>query len=181
MTEQQILTDYKINGNINALQALVTMHQGFVHSMVSKHRPTSNNYEDLVQEGTLGLIHAINKFDINRPIKLISYAVYWIRHYIARYLKSQNKYTAVNFEDEWIDDHPSPELQVVKNRLHEKIDEAAYIVLRDADSREKEIFEARYREAEEVSFRELGERYGISRQRAKQISSKTIDKIRMEL
>ena len=181
MTEQQLLIDYKIHGNIDALQSLVMMHKGFVHYMVNKYRPTSNNYDDLVQEGILGLIHAINKFDINRPVKLISYAKWWIRAYISMYLKSQNKYTAVNFEDEWIDDRPSPERQVAKSRLHEKIDEAAYKVLRDADSREREIFEARYREAEEVPFQELGDRYGISRQRVHEISTRTIDKIREEL
>lgn len=182
VNERQLLHEYKINGNIDALQSLVVMHKGFVHFVVKKyHRYDSNNFDDMVQEGLLGLIHAINKYDLQYETKLISYAVYWIKYYISKYLKFQYRYTAVDTEDEWEDCKPSPEIQVATSMLHEKIDEAAYKVLQDADGREKDIFNARYREAQEVSFEELGERHKISRQRAHAISSRTIDKIRKEL
>jgi RNA polymerase primary sigma factor len=178
VNERQLLHDYKINGNVASLQSLVLLHTPFVKFVAKRYWVSDNDYKDLIQEGILGLIQAINKFDLNRPNKLITYAVYWIRMYISRYLRSQYKYTAVDFGDELEYNGPSPETEAIKSGLHDRINEAAYEVRECADSREKEIFAARYRMDKVISFQELGERYGITRQRACVISNGTIDKIR---
>lgn len=41
---------------------------------------------DLVQEGNLGLVRAVRKFDPDRGVRLLSYAVWWIRSYIQKYI-----------------------------------------------------------------------------------------------
>lgn len=181
MTERELLHRYKTSGDVHALQALVLMHRPFVKFVANKYRHDPDNYADMVQEGILGLIHAINKFDLNRPVKLISYAVYWIREYISAYLRFQYKVTPIEFTDSLEDQSAGPEDLAIVGDLHHRVQEATHKVLSTADTREIEIFEARYKQVEEVSFAELGKRYGISRQRAHEISNITLDKIRKNL
>jgi RNA polymerase sigma-32 factor len=52
------------------------------HEYTRAHR----NLLDLVQEGNVGLLHAVEKFDVSRGVKLSTYASWWIRAYILRYL-----------------------------------------------------------------------------------------------
>src|SRR5206468_5172321 len=49
------------------------------------------NLLDLVQEGNVGLLHAVGKFDPERGVKLSTYAAWWIRAYILRYLRSEER------------------------------------------------------------------------------------------
>ena len=46
----------------------------------------TNSFLDLVQEGNIGLIKAINKFEPSRGIKFSYYATFWIRAYILKYI-----------------------------------------------------------------------------------------------
>lgn len=182
MNERQLLIDYKANGNVAALQTLVTMHQGFVRRVAKGFGYDPNTSDDIFQEGILGLIHAINKYDLKYDVKLISYGTFWIRYYISRYLKATNKYVVVTtLGINATYPGPSPEDMALRGVLHDRIDEAVDKVLASVDSREKDIFNARYRESKETSFRELGSRHGITRQRAHEISVSTLDKIRKAL
>src|SRR4051794_41298455 len=45
-----------------------------------------DDFMDLVQEGNAGLMHAVELFDPKRDVKLSSYAAWWIRAYVMRYL-----------------------------------------------------------------------------------------------
>jgi RNA polymerase sigma factor (sigma-70 family) len=63
-----------------ALRKLIDHNTGLVHKVVSKF-PMKNcvcSYDDLYQEGLLGFIHAIEKFDVTRNIRLSTYSYYWI-------------------------------------------------------------------------------------------------------
>jgi len=48
-------------------------------------------FEDLLQEGTLGLIKALNKFDVDREVRFSTYAAWWIRHLISHAIESQSR------------------------------------------------------------------------------------------
>jgi RNA polymerase sigma-32 factor len=50
------------------------------------HKYWMNNLTDLVQEGNLGLMHAIRKFDLDKGVKLSYYASFWIRAYILKFI-----------------------------------------------------------------------------------------------
>jgi RNA polymerase primary sigma factor len=75
-----------------AREELVTSHLRLVVSIAKKYRRhTSLDLLDLIQEGNLGLMHAVEKFDHRRGVKLATYAVWWIRQSIARAIADQGR------------------------------------------------------------------------------------------
>ena len=65
-------------GDTAAFQKLVTHNLRFVVAMAKKFQGQGVPFEDLINEGNLGLIRAVNTFDETRGFKFISYAVWWI-------------------------------------------------------------------------------------------------------
>src|SRR5713226_7301784 len=65
---------------------LVTANLRLVVKIAHEYRRAAFNLLDLVQEGNAGLMHAVQKSDPFRGVKLSSYAAWWIRAYILRYL-----------------------------------------------------------------------------------------------
>lgn len=70
-------------------QVLITHNLRLVVKMAGKYRHRGLALTDLVQEGTLGLMHAIDKFDHRRGHRLSTYATWWIRQNIERALADQ--------------------------------------------------------------------------------------------
>jgi RNA polymerase sigma factor (sigma-70 family) len=58
---------------------MVERNLRLVHSLAQRYRRRGVPYEDLVQEGTVGLVRAVEKFDHRRGLKFSTYAVWWIR------------------------------------------------------------------------------------------------------
>ena len=65
---------------------LVTANLRLVVKIAYEYRRAAFNLLDLIQEGNVGLMHAVQKYDPFRGVKLSSYAAWWIRAYILRYL-----------------------------------------------------------------------------------------------
>src|SRR3954470_11026059 len=59
-------------------EAMIESNLGLVHSAAQSYRGRGVPY-DLVQEGTLGLMHAVERFDPDRGVKFSTYAAWWIR------------------------------------------------------------------------------------------------------
>ncbi len=68
---------------------LVESNLGFVFKIANEYRNLGIPFEDLVSEGTVGLIHAATRFDATRGNSFISYAVWWIRKTILMALNQQ--------------------------------------------------------------------------------------------
>jgi RNA polymerase primary sigma factor len=76
----------------SAREQMVRAHLRLVISIAKKYRRSSSlDLLDLVQEGNLGLMHAIEKFDYRRGVKVSTYAVWWIRQSIARAIADQGR------------------------------------------------------------------------------------------
>ena len=69
-----------------AAAELVSRNLRFVVKVATGYRKYRVPLTDLIQEGNLGLIHAVEKFDPSRGTRLISYAVWWIKAYIQAYI-----------------------------------------------------------------------------------------------
>jgi RNA polymerase sigma-32 factor len=72
--------------DMEAAEKLVVSNLRFVVKIAHEYRNYGLKLADLVQEGNIGLMHAVKKFDPYRGYRLISYAVWWIRAYIQNYI-----------------------------------------------------------------------------------------------
>ncbi|MCA9774058.1 MAG: sigma-70 family RNA polymerase sigma factor, partial [Myxococcales bacterium] len=70
----------------DAAHTLVVSNLRFVIKIANEYSSYGFKMLDLVQEGNIGLMTAVKKFDPNKGIRLISYAVWWIRAYIQNYI-----------------------------------------------------------------------------------------------
>ncbi|MDR1110883.1 MAG: RNA polymerase factor sigma-32 [Deltaproteobacteria bacterium] len=85
--EEALLDDYKRTGNPEAAQGLVTANLRLVVKIAMEFQSHwLNNLQDLVQEGNMGLMQALRKFDPTRGVKFSYYASYWIKAYMLKYI-----------------------------------------------------------------------------------------------
>jgi RNA polymerase sigma-32 factor len=232
--------------DVNAAHRLVTANLRLVVKIANDFRQAQLNLLDLIQEGNYGLMQAVKRFNPYKGVKLSSYAAWWIRAYILKYImdnKSQVKIgttadqrklyynlekaaRALLAEYDHVDtkmlaEHlnvrekdvlemqarlASPDVSLdaplgdeadgatrgamipanietaeqifaneeVRKIFHDHVDEFLGLL----QGRDKEIFEARLVAEEPMTLQEIGDRYGISRERARQIEAKILQKLR---
>ncbi len=84
--EQRLARLYLAERDTRAAHRLVTANLRFVVKVAYEYRSYGFKLADLVQEGNIGLMKAVQKFDPDKGIRLISYAVWWIRAYIQNHI-----------------------------------------------------------------------------------------------
>lgn len=88
--EEHTLFRLAARGNSHAREKLVAANMRFVLKVALQYRGSKIPLQDLVSEGSMGLIRAIESFDYSRGLKFISYAVWWIKAYITRAINEQS-------------------------------------------------------------------------------------------
>jgi RNA polymerase sigma-32 factor len=88
--EQQIAERYFKNHDPKDAEILVTSNLRFVVKVAAEYSKFGNRLIDIIQEGNVGLMHAVKEFNPYKGVRLISYAVWWIRGYIQEYLMRQH-------------------------------------------------------------------------------------------
>jgi RNA polymerase sigma-32 factor len=84
--EHRLAVEFKEFGNIEAAYKLVTSNLRLVVMIAREYQRALRNLLDLIQEGNIGLMEAVKNFDPYRGVRFPSYAVWWIRAYIIRYI-----------------------------------------------------------------------------------------------
>jgi len=84
--ELSLARRYHEEGDIEAAKKLVTTHLRLVVRIAMEYRSAYHNVLDLIQEGNVGLLQAVRHFDPKKGARLSTYAQWWIRSYILKYI-----------------------------------------------------------------------------------------------
>jgi RNA polymerase sigma-32 factor len=84
--EHTLATRWKEQGDRSAAARLITSNLRLVVMIARQYQQAFRNLLDLIQEGNIGLLEAVKNFDPYRGVRFPSYAVWWIRAYIIRYV-----------------------------------------------------------------------------------------------
>jgi len=84
--EKRLAVLYSETQDVNAAARLVTANLRLVVKLAYEYRRAYRNMMDLIQEGNMGLMQAVKKYDPYRGVKLSSYAAWWIRAYMLRFI-----------------------------------------------------------------------------------------------
>ena len=84
--EHELAVRYRETGDVDAAYKLVASNLRLVVKIAHEYRRTAFQLLDLVQEGNMGLMQAVKKYDPWKGVKLSSYAAWWIRAYIIRFV-----------------------------------------------------------------------------------------------
>ncbi len=246
--EHRLAIQYKESGNIDAAYKLVTSNLRLVVMIAREYQRAFKNLLDLVQEGNIGLMEAVKNFDPYRGIRFPSYAVWWIRAYIIRYImndwrmvkigttqaqrklffnlqKEKERLEAEGFAPEpkllaqrlnvkegevlemeqrlgnrdlstdvpigdseeatllhfLPDNKQTPEEQIAEDEYRKVLGEKMEQFARKLKDKELVIFRERLLNEEPLTLREIGERYGISRERVRQIEERLKKKLKADL
>ena len=84
--EQELAIKLYENDDLDAARQLVIHHLSFVVHIARSYQGYGLPLADIIQEGNVGLMKAVNKFDPNKGVKVVSFAVHWIKAEIHEYI-----------------------------------------------------------------------------------------------
>src|SRR6266480_7701074 len=142
--EHRLAVQYKEYGDVGAAYKLVTANLRLVVMIAREYQKAFKNLLDLIQEGNMGLMEAVKNFDPYRGVRFPSYAVWWIRAYIIRYL--MNNWRMVKLGTTQAQRRLFFNLQKEKQRLEaEGFDVTPKLIARRLDVKPSEVVEMEQR------------------------------------
>ena len=84
--EYDLAVRYRKHNDINAAHKLITSNLRFVVKVAFEYRSYGLKLADLIQEGNIGLMMAVKKFNPEKGYRFISYAIWWVRAYIQNFI-----------------------------------------------------------------------------------------------
>lgn len=201
--ERELVTKAQ-SGDVKARNKIIESNLRFVFNMAKKYRGRGVDIADLISVGNEGLMEALDKFNLERKVKFISYAVWKIRQNMALLIKKRNDRS--NVEDN-IDDimtkcdlcDPEDDNEYNKDNKWEISDgDTNYIKLEDVeqkkkvvrqllhklDDREKTIITMFYginEKEEPYTLDQISKRLSLSTERIRQLKVKAISNMRNEV
>jgi RNA polymerase primary sigma factor len=182
-------------GDVRSKQKLVRHNLAFVVAIARKQRRGTVRLDDLIQEGNVGLMRAVEKFDPGAGTRFSTYAVWWIRAYVGKYLKEARSTvrpqsgtvaqpdmsldSSVDEEGETThlerieDDGPGPEDLYLQTEGDRDVREALGKVRKRIGELGWDIVHNRLEQDQPRTLEEIGKRWGVSRERVRQVELKT--------
>ena len=171
-------------GDVAAGQRLVQANLRFVVSVARQLQHRGLPLEDLVNEGNIGLMKAAQRFDPDRGVRFITYAVWWIRQSMLRAIKAQGKVPAIPVDEALeageaaIEDIalPRPEEQLTRKLMKAEIATA----LTELPERERKILDERFGLSSRPpsTLAQMGESCHLSRERIRQLEKRALRRLR---
>ena len=84
--EHSLIVDFKQNGSLVAAQKLITSHLRLAAKIALTYRRYGLPLADIVSEANIGLMQAVKKFDLDKKVRLATYAIWWIKASINDYI-----------------------------------------------------------------------------------------------
>jgi len=181
------------NGNLNARNLLVERNLRLVAHIVKKYSSYSRDTEDLISTGTIGLIKAINTYDVSKGNKLGTYASRCIENELLMLLRQERKssrevslYEPIGADKEGNEIHlmdimESANENVLEDLITRHHIQTIYQFLRSAlTPREQTVIIMRYGlyQRSPVTQRDVAARMGISRSYVSRIEKRALEKLR---
>src|SRR2546428_5884265 len=94
-TELRLARRWVKRGEVSAAQRLVCANLRFVVKIANSYKSYGIRVADLVEEGNVGLLEAVKRFDPERGHRFMTYAAYWIRAYILAHVLKQRTLVGV--------------------------------------------------------------------------------------
>ncbi len=243
--EYELAKRVREKNDIEAAKKLVLSNLRFVVKIANEYRKLGFPLKDLIQEGNLGLLKAVKKFNPEKGCKkFISYAVWWIRAQIHEYIlrtwslvklgttqlqkkifykfsKVADEIEGENFIEQIADDYNvdrdkiieiknrfehndvsldneiddngktflnfvestymTPEEEAIENEKEQILKRELWKALDVLNEREKYIIMNRYLTEEPKTLQEIGDEFGITRERVRQIEKRALEKIKKQL
>lgn len=89
--EKELFTKYQENKDENIKTEIINKNLKLVVAIAKKYKGMGLSFMDLIQEGSVGLMTAVDKFDINLGYKFSTYATYWIKQAIVKAIINKGK------------------------------------------------------------------------------------------
>ena len=179
-------------GDLDARAVLIERNLRLVSHICKKYYSKTNDNEDLISIGTIGLIKAVDSFDYTKGTRLSTYASRCVENEILMYFRSLKKQNGEIFMGDTleadkqgnpltVEDLISDDTDIVEELEKKRIiGEMTELIRNMTDEREKEIIILRYglNNAKPLTQREVAERLNISRSYVSRIEKKVLEDLR---
>lgn len=191
------------NGDLKAQNTILEANLRFVFNVAAKYKGNGVPLSDIISEGNLGLIKAIEKFDPSKNVKFISYAIWWVKNGIQEFIKKRQIIINIEREEETLNgdistsyisddedesvtrkdtmfsnDSDSDSQEISKNQK-----KVVYELLKNLSERERYIIECYYGIGgkREMNLEEIGKKLNLTKERVRQIKATSLSKLRSDI
>ena len=189
-------------GNLKAKNEILEANLRFVFDIAKHYTGRGVPISELISDGNMGLLKAIDKFDESKDVKFISYAVWWIRQAMLESIKRRNAINFVEIEPN-TDNDSSMDKKLIEDDEDDtyfnndfsnendekereiKIEQKNIVIklLNVLDERERDVIESYYgiNDKKELTLTDIGKKYNLSSERVRQIKKKGLMKLRTKM
>ncbi len=153
------------------MEKLYQNYLPLVKSIASQYKKGGVPFEDLVQEGFLGLLEARKRFDPSKKIKFSTYAFYWIKKRVLEAIQKE-RIQSLNFVE--LNEEVLENSTIEKEYENEKLDIS---LNKNFSSLEQKVFKLHFQE--EKSLSQIAKELGIRREKVRQIKYLLLKKIKL--